>query len=106
MATWTIQYWGGQGLCNKMVAADSKQSALDIAKIPTSRILKVTHCHFLSLSHLISAVSYRPSAKVQMLFFARSLALFAGGGANLINQVITSLPELKRSDKKRSSGFA
>ncbi len=101
MAAWTIRYWGDDGLCGKVVAADSKASALALADVPSSRVVKITRRWLLSADGVVASVLSGPSARTQMLFLARALALFAGGGAGLVNRLIVSLPELKRLAGKR-----
>ncbi len=99
MAAWTIQYWGDDGLRGKAVAAVSKSSALALANVPPSRVVKI--------ERRLTAPSFcgrwsAPAAKIQMVLLARALALFAGGGAGLVNNLITSLPELRRLARKRA----
>ena len=101
MATWTIRYWGDHGTCSEVVDADSRQSALALAGIPLSRVVKVARERGFPAMGFGLETSLKPSRRIQVLFLARALALFAGGGANLVNRLIASLPELDRVAKKR-----
>ncbi len=101
MATWMVQYWGDHGTCSKLVDADSRQSALALAEVPLSRVVKVARDRVFPTADFGFATSLKPSRRIQVLFLARALALFASGGANLVNQLITSLPEVSRIAGKR-----
>ena len=101
MATWTIRYWGDHGTCSKVVDADSRQSALELAEIPLPRVVKIARNRILPAMNFGLEATLKPSRRIQALFLARALALFAGGGASLVNRLITSLPELGRIAKKR-----
>lgn len=100
MSSWTVHYWGEHGLCSKVVAASSKQSALTLAQVPAARVVKVAQTWMFSLSRFGFGASLKPSLKVQSLFLARALALFASGKAALVNRLIASLPELNRIAKR------
>ena len=97
MSAWTIHYWGDDGLRGKAVAAESRSAALALAGVPAPRVVKVTRRWWLSD---VSAW-LRPPVKIQALFLARALALFAAGNAALVNDLIASLPELQRLAKRR-----
>ena len=101
MTEWVIQYWGDGGLCGKVVAADSKSSALALSRVPLPRVMKITRRRLLSADGFAALLSPRPSAKTQMLFLARALALFASGSVSRINELVVSLPELKRLAGRR-----
>lgn len=97
MAAWTVHYWGDDGLRDKAVAAESRAAALALAGVPAPRVLKVTRRWWLS----DAVVWLKPPVKIQALFLARALALFTAGNAALVNDLISSLPELRRLAKKR-----
>ena len=101
MAAWLIRYWGDDGPCRKVVAADSKSSALVLADVPAARIVRVTRRWMPSPDGSAAAVFPAPSMKIQMLFLTRALALFTGGSAGMVNSLVTSLPRLKRLARKR-----
>lgn len=100
MSSWTVHYWGEHGLCSKVVAAGSKQSALALAEVPAARVVKVAQSWMFSVASLDFGASLKPSLKVQTLFVARALALFVSGRAALVNRLIVSLPELNRIAKR------
>jgi len=99
MSTWAVRYWGSDGLRDKIVTANSRSSALELADVPAPRVVKVVRRTMLSRDQLAKLLLPRPSPKTQMLFLARVLALFATGNTGLVDQLITSLPQLRRSVK-------
>ena len=99
MSTWAVRYWGSDGLRDKIVTANSRSSALELADVPTPRVVKVVRRRMLSRDQLAKLLLPRPSPKTQMLFLARVLALFATGNTGLVDQLITSLPQLRRAVK-------
>ena len=95
MFEWFIRYCDIQGVHNSVVAASSRAGALRTLNVPPGCVLDVRRRWGLRL-YFERLHTRSPPIKLQLLLLTQISALLASGESSRFNQVLQSLPALRR----------